>query len=184
MIKFIAFRIIRSRVRSYLPMINLKLYRKIFTLTYKFFIFLKPSQLLVIVLALLNKTELKKIIGIPSMVILFNTLFSDPNTPNLDLNGLFAKLEANKFTDPENNWENFFWILIILAMIKRFFVSVFKFLWVPFKIAFIYYILKYFGFDFSYAYNILNNLSLGVVDWFYNKITNFLELFYPNDNNT
>src|ERR1700679_2100890 len=103
MIKFIAFRIIRSRVRSYLPMINLKLYRKIFTLTYKFFIFLKPSQLLVIVLALLNKTELKKIIGIPSMVILFNTLFSDPNTPNLDLNGLFAKLEANKFTDPENN---------------------------------------------------------------------------------
>jgi len=184
MIKFIAFRILRSRVKAYLPMINKILYKKIFTLTYKFFVYLKPSQLWIVILALLNKTNIKSLIKIPSMLVLFNTLFSDPAKPSLDLNGLFAKLEANKLTDPENNWENFFWVLIILAIIKRFISSFFKLLWIPFKIAFIYFILKYFGFDFSYAYNVLNTLTLGIIDWFYNKITNFLELFYPNDNNT
>jgi hypothetical protein len=57
--------------------------------------------------------------------------------------------------------------------LKRFITVIFKLLWIPFKIAFIYYIFKYFGF---YFYNILNNLSLGVIEWFYNKIIKFLNI--------
>ena len=44
---------------------------------------------------------------------------------------------------------------------------------VAFKIAFIFYNLKYFDYDFSYVFNTLNTLSLGIIDWFYLKITNF-----------
>jgi hypothetical protein len=44
-------------------------------------------------------------------------------------------------------------------------------------VAFIFYLLKNLGFNFEYAYNILNNLSLGVIDWFHIKIINFLENF-------
>ena len=71
----------------------------------------------------------------------------------------------------------FFLIVIILAIIKRFITTLFKFLWIPFKVALCFYLLKYLGFNFEYAYNIINNLSLGVIDWFYDKITKFLEYF-------
>jgi hypothetical protein len=75
---------------------------KLFTLSYRFFTYIKPSQLWIIILALLNKTEFKKLISIPSMFLLFNTLFTDPNGPNLNSKALLEKLEINKFTNSEN----------------------------------------------------------------------------------
>lgn len=136
----------------------------------------------VIILALLNKTGFKNLLSIPSMFILFGTIFSDSDSDSetfltkLDQNILYAKLDANKFTDPDNNWENFFWVLIILAIIKRFININFKLLWIPFKIALIYYILNYFGYDFASIFSTLNTLSLGIIEWFYNKIIKFLNI--------
>jgi len=75
MIKFLVLRLLRSRLKNAFPSVNSKLYKKLFNLTYKFFIYLKPSKIWVIVLALLNKTEFKTFLSIPSMLILFNTLF-------------------------------------------------------------------------------------------------------------
>ena len=187
MIKFVTFRLLRFSLKNTLPKISSKLYNKIFTYSYRFFYYLKPSQIWIIILALLNKTEFKKLVSIPSMFILFSSIFSDSESldSKLDKNILQAKLEANKLTDPENNWENFFWIIIVLAILKRFITIIFKLLWIPFKIALSYYILKYFGFDLSFItnlFNILNNLSLGVIDWFYNKIISFFNKFNHNDN--
>jgi len=187
MIKFVTFRVLRLSLKNTLPKINGKLYNKIFTYSYRFFYYLKPSQIWVIILALLNKTDFQKLVSIPSMFMLFSSIFSDSEslTSKWDKNTLQAKLEANKLTDTDNNWENFFWIIIVLALLKRFITLIFKMLWIPFKIALIYYILKYFSFDFSAItnlFNILNNLSLGVIDWFYHKITNFFNLFKKNDN--
>lgn len=188
MLKFVTFRLLRLSIKNNLPKINSRLYNKLFSLTYKFFIYLKPSQIWVIILALLNKTEFKSLVTIPSMFMLFSTIFSDSESfdSKLDKNILQAKLEANKFTDPENKWvvnQNFFWIIIILAILKRFTIVIFKLLWIPFKVAFLYYILKYLGYDFSNLFNILNNLSLGVINWFYIKIISFFKLFNKNDNN-
>lgn len=185
MIKFLTLRILRWRLKSSLPKISKVYYKKLFFLTYRFFIYLKPYQIWVIILALLNKTELNKLLSIPSIFLLFSSLFSDSETidSKLDSNGLKAKLMANKFNEPENNWENFFWVLIVLALIRRFFIFLFKILWIPFKIAMVYYILKYLGFDFSNLFNILNNLSLGVIDWFYQKIIQFFNYFINNNNN-
>jgi len=179
MIRFLTLRVIRLSLKNTLPKINSKLYNKIFNLSYKFFIFLKPSKLWVIILALLNKTDFRSFLSIPSMFLLFSTILSDFESidTKLDNNLLYAKLHANKFTDSENKWENFFWIVIILALITRFIKFIFKFLWIPFKIAFIFYILKYFGYDFSNLFNTLNNLSLGIINWFYIKITNFFNFF-------
>lgn len=186
MIKFITFRILRWRLKNTLPKIGKVFYKNLFSLTYKFFLILKPSQVWIIILALLNNTDIKNLIKIPSMFILFSSLFSDDESFNskLDKNILYAKLEANKFTDSDNKWESFFWILIILALFTRFIKGLFKILWIPFKIALIYYTLRYFGYDFSYIFNILNNLSLGVIDWFYNKIIKFFYFFNNrNDKN-
>jgi len=76
MIKHLTFKLIRYRIKKYLPSVHKNLYKKLFNLTYRFFIFLKPSQIWVIILALLNKTEFKILVGIPSILVLFNTLFS------------------------------------------------------------------------------------------------------------
>ena len=76
MIKFIAFRILRWNLKNTLPKINSKVYNKLFSLTYRFFIYLKPSQLLIIILALLNKMEFKNLISIPSLFMLFSTILS------------------------------------------------------------------------------------------------------------
>lgn len=185
MIKNLAFKIVRYSLKSYIPMITPKHYNKLFNLSYRMFVYLRPSQLWVIILALLNKTELKSLISIPSLFILFNTVLSNTYEPDLDEKTFQARLDFYKFINSDNDWEKFFWVLIILALIKRFISNLFKILWIPFKIAIIYFILKYLGFDFSYAYNILNNLSLGIIDWFHNKITNFFDLFNnnPNDKN-
>ena len=183
MIKNIALRIIRHRVRRFLPVISIKYYKNLFSLSYKFFTYLKPSQIWVIVLALLNKTDLKNLISIPSIFILFNTLFSDSYNSTLNEKTLLKNLEVNKFIDNDNNWEMFFWAIIILAVVKRFITTFFKLLWIPFKVALLYYVLKYLGFNFDYIYNILNNLSLGIIEWFYEKIINFFEYFNPNDKN-
>lgn len=182
MIKHLVFRVIRYRVKSYLPLISAKFYKKIFTLSYKFFVYLKPSQLWIIVLALLNKKDLKGLLSIPSMFLLFNTILSDTQEPNLDSKVLQARLEVNKFLSSENDWERFFWVLIALAIIKRFILNIFRLLWIPFKIALIYYTLKYLGFDFNYAFNVMNNLSLGVIEWFHSKIIKFFELFNNSKN--
>lgn len=174
MIKTVVFRVIRWRLKSVLlPKISNNLYYKIFTYTYKFFVYLKPSQLWVIILALINKTEFKKLLSIPSIFVLFSSIFSDSSETEFNSGILHTKLESNKLMDKDNNWENFFFIIIILALIKRFITSFFKLLWIPFKIALIYYTLKYLGFNFDYIFNVLNNISLGIIEWFYQKITNF-----------
>jgi hypothetical protein len=98
------------------------------------------------------------------MLLLFRIIFSDPNGPDLDKVNILKKLETNKLTDADNNWEKFFWVVIMLAIVRRFITFMFKFLLIPFKIAFIYYILKYLGFYFTNLFNVLNNLSLGIID--------------------
>lgn len=184
MIKFITFRFLKWNLKSTLPKVSNKLFNKIFSLSYRFFTYLKPSQVWIIILALLNKMEFKSLITIPSMIILFSSIFSDLESfdSKLEKGSLLAKLEANKLTDSDNNWEKFFWVIIMLAILKRLTIVIFKLLWIPFKIALIYYILKYFGYDFSGLFNILNNLSLGVIDWFYNRIIDFLKKIKNNDN--
>ena len=135
MIKHLVFKLVRYRIKNYLPAINTKYYKKLFNLSYKFFIYLKPSQLWIIALALLNKTEFKNLVKLSPMLILFSTLLSDGSSvdPKVDsglkYNILISRLEANKFTDSENNWESFFLVLILLALIKRFTAIFFKLLW-------------------------------------------------------
>jgi len=50
----------------------------------------------------------------------------------------------------------FFIYFIFLALINRFTVSLFKFLLIPFKVAFIYYTLKQLGYNYAYILMSLN----------------------------
>lgn len=184
MLKSLTFRIIRSRVRWTLPLLNNKIYNKMFNLTYSFFLNLKASEILVIILSLLNKTDLKSLLNIPSIFILFNSIFADSDIILPNVKGMYSKLEANKLTNEGNKLDTFFWVVITMALIQRALNSFFRLLWIPFKLAFYFWVLKHLGFDLSFIYNVLSTLSLGIIDWFYNKITNFEDFINnKNDNN-
>jgi hypothetical protein len=102
-----------------------------FGLTYKFFLYLNSSQILYIILALINKADLKTILKIPSIFILFNSIFTDSKDVGVALlseKALHTALEANKLTHPDNNLDSFFWSIILLAIIQRFLNNFFKIL--------------------------------------------------------
>jgi|SRR5258708_850372 len=128
MFKNIAFRIIRSRVKGTLPLLNKQVYNRMFTLTYKFFLYLKPSAILTIVLALLKGTSLKNLISIPSIFILFNSIFSDSAGVINTEKALLTKLESQNLIHEDNNLDAFFLIVIVLAFIKRGLKVIFKLL--------------------------------------------------------
>ena len=182
MIKNVAFRIIRSKIRRTLPLLNPAVYNKLFNSTYRFFLTLKPSQIWVIVLALLNKVDLKTLLNLPSIFLLFNSIFSDSDEVIQNSRKLTSKINESGLENKENELNTFFWVIITLAIMKRFINTFFRLLWIPFKIALIYYILKYFGFEiyWSYWYGVLNTLSLGIIEWFHDKITDFVELLKKN----
>jgi hypothetical protein len=128
MIKFIAFRIIRAKIRKSLPSMNIQTYRKMFNLSYKFFLFLKPSAILTIILALFKGMSLKELLSIPSIFILFNNIFANSSGVAYTEKSLYTLLEANKLTSEDNKLETFFWVIIVLALIKRFTDRIFKLL--------------------------------------------------------
>jgi hypothetical protein len=108
MIKFIAFRIIRARIRKTLPSLNPQTYKKVFNLSYKFFLFLKPSAIFTVVLALLKGANLQTLLSVPSILILFNNIFSENSGVVKNEKVLYATLEANKLTQEDNDLGTFF----------------------------------------------------------------------------
>jgi len=48
-------------------------------------------------------------------------------------------------------------------------------LWLPLKLAIVFYLLDYLNYDISYIYYKLNNLSLGTLNWYYQILIDFLE---------
>ena len=48
-------------------------------------------------------------------------------------------------------------------------------LWLPLKLAIVFYLLDYLNYDVSYFYFKINNLSLGILDWYYRTLIDFLE---------
>ena len=76
-----------------------------FSLSYKFFTFIKPYQMLLIISTLLNKTDLKFLINIPSLYILFNSILSDlceGSPPSFKSKCLCVRLVAHKLINFDN----------------------------------------------------------------------------------
>lgn len=54
----------------------------------------------------MNKMEFKNLVSIPSMFLLFSSIFSENESidSNLDSKVVKAKLKANNFYESDNNW--------------------------------------------------------------------------------
>lgn len=78
----------------------------------------------------------------------------------------------------------FLWWNISFTTTMKIIRGVFRFLWWPFKLALIFYILYQLGFDVTNLYYQINNLSMGIIDWYYQSLIDFLESLRENYYNT
>ena len=72
-------------------------------------------------------------------------------------------------------FDNFIISNITFSAFLRLIRFLFKMLWIPFKIAVIFYIISKLGYDIAPIYSKLNNLSLGLIDWYLNLILDFIK---------
>ena len=79
-----------------------------------------------------------------------------------------------------NNIEYFFKFYLIFTIIIKLTLFIIWLLWLPLKIAIIFYLLDYLNYDIGYLYYKLNNLSLGILDWYYRSLIDFLESLIIN----
>ncbi len=86
-----------------------------------------------------------------------------------------------KALDVDNNkLEHFITVSLIFSFIIKLIKIITTLILFPLKLAIILYILKYFNYDISFLYYKLNNLSLGILDWYYRTLIDLLESFIIN----
>ena len=64
-----------------------------------------------------------------------------------------------------------------ISLVVKFITFIVWLLWLPLKLALVFYFLDYLNYDVSYLYFKINNLSLGILDLYYRTLIEFLETF-------
>lgn len=92
-------------------------------------------------------------------------------------------LKMFKALDVDNNSiESFIKYSLVFSLIIKTINLIVWLFWLPLKIVIIFYFLDYLNYDVSYLYYKINNLSLGILDWYYQSMIDFTEsLRYKND---
>lgn len=76
-----------------------------------------------------------------------------------------------------NNVESFFRVSLWISLIVKLTLFLVWLFWLPLKIALVFYLLDFLNYDVSFIYFKINNLSLGILDWYYRTLIDFLESF-------
>jgi len=164
-------KLIRNRVKLItFPKLQVKLYNKLWDLTIKKFVSMRITELLPIIKCLLFQFGPGSLLAIPTIFWIFKT--------SEILEGQDTKGHLNMFKALEvdtNNLDFFFTISLIFSILIKIINTLTWLFWLPIKLAVIFYLLDYFNYDISFLYYKLNNLSLGILDWYYNTFIDFLE---------
>lgn len=119
---------------------------------------------------ILDNYSLSSLLTIPAiaLIIKISNILEEKDTD--------SHLKMFKALNVGNNNVNYFLkCSIIFSLILRVIELIVKLFWFPLKLAILFYILDYFNYDVSLFYYKLNNLSLGVLDWYYKTFIDFLE---------
>lgn len=176
-------RIIRSRVRiKSFPKLNKSKFNNLWELTIK-----RITKMNIIdILRILNKLILNyttmSLLAIPTIILIikdsgiFSGVFkeSDDDTKN-------QQIILKAFNEDSVNLEYFLTVSIIFSIIKKILKVISTIFWFPLKIALIFFILKFFNYDVTYFYFKLNNLSLGILDWYYRTFIDLIDSLLMNN---
>jgi len=131
------------------------------------------SDIISIAKLIFNRYGTAALISIPSLFLwvknsnIFNANDSKDHTK------LFKSLTADGI-----KFDNFILSNLTFTSFIRVIRFIFKVMWIPFKIALIFYILSKLGWDVTYLSIKINNLSLGLIDWYLKLILEFIKSIY------
>lgn len=164
-------RVLRNRVKSIsFPKIPTHSYNKLWKITINKFIKLPITELVPIIRCLTSNYGASSLIAIPTIywIIKKSEILQQKDTE--------SHLKMFKALDVDNNnVVSFFKLSLIFSLLLKILFFIMWLLWLPLKIAIIFFILDYFNYDVSYIYYKLNNLSLGTLNWYYQTLIYLLE---------
>jgi hypothetical protein len=133
-------------------------------------IHLSIIELIPIIRSLIFKFGVSSLLGIPIVFLIFKSSGILEEKETTDHLKMFKALNVDN-----NNIEYFLTVSLVFSLLIKIVNTIIWLLWLPLKIAFIFYILDYLNYDISYLCYKVNNLSLGVLNWYYQTLLDFLE---------
>lgn len=171
-------RIVRYRVKSLsFPKLQIKQYNKLWKVSQNKLLNLPFGDCIPIIKNLMFNLGSASLLAIPTIFWIIQ------KSEILDEKDSKDHSKVLKALDPDNNnIECFFKWSLIFSLTIKFLLLVTWLLWLPLRIAIVFYVLDYLNYDVSYFYFKLNNLSLGILDLYYRTLVDFLEhLFIKYD---
>jgi len=164
-------RILRNRVKFIsFPKLPKKEYNKLWKTTQNKLIKLSITETLPIIRCLIFNYGAGSLLAVPTLffIIKKSGILQEKDTQ--------SHLKMFKALDvDQNNVQSFFKVSLIFSLIIRILYFLIWLLWLPLKLSVIFFILDYLNYDVSYLYYKLNNLSLGILNWYYQTHIDFLE---------
>jgi len=174
MIRRITTTIVRNstRIRTF-PKISPFKFKNLWNMTHNYFMTADWSEIITIVKLIFNRCGIASLIAIPSLFLLIknSNIFSDNESK--DHTKMFKALTVDGI-----KFDNFILSNITFSIFIRLIKFIFKLIWIPFKIAVIFFILSKLGLNITYIYTKINNLSLGLIDWYLKLILEFIKSIY------
>ena len=118
---------------------------------------------------IINKQGTLALLSIPSIYLLVKSSNILDEKESKDHPRMYKALVSD-----EIKFDKFIYSVLSFTTFIRILRFVFKVMWIPFKLAILFYFLKLVGYVVSYLYQKINNLSLGLVDWYFKLIIEFL----------
>jgi len=142
-------------------------------MTQNYFMTADWGEIISIAKLIFNRYGIASLLTIPSLFLLVKNSNILNDSDSKDHTKMFKALtlEGIKF-------DNFILSNLTFSVFLRLIRFIFKLMWVPFKIAVIFYILTKLGYDITHLYSKLNNLSLGLIDWYLKLILEFINSIY------
>lgn len=164
-------RILRNRIRLIsFPKLQVKKFNKFWDITIKKFVSLSIIELLPIIKCLTLKLGPASLLTIPTIFYIIKNSEILEDKESKDHLNMFKALDVDN-----NKLDVYFTFTLIFSLLIRIMKILVWLFWLPLKIAIFFYILDYLNYDLSYIYHKINNLSLGVLDWYYRTLIDFLE---------
>lgn len=164
-------RILRNRVRKIsFPKLHPQKFKYLWEVSKNTLISISIVELFSIIRCLLFKFGPSSLLGVPIIFLIVKKSGILEQKDTVDHFKMFKALNVDN-----NNIETFFTFSLIFSIIIRVINILVWLLWLPLKIAIIFYLLDYLNYDVSYIYYKLNNLSLGTLNWYYQTLIDLLE---------
>lgn len=160
--------------RTVFPLMSKEVFINLWKLSTTRFFHLKGREILMIIRHISKFDNIVTLLSIPLIYEIFSV-----SLETTDKKKIFKEIGTASV-------DVFIWVLIVYTLFLRAITKFFKLMWLPVKVSLFLYLCYLGGFNIETLFTILNNISLGILNWFYRLVNDFFfKLFgLKKDDNT